>query len=704
MKNKIFVLLVVFILSSCTNNDEFFNEYKNQYTIQNGSITLNINLDLSYTIQSSMHGTPLNEKQDNTSDFILANNVKVANFQIDKKSISSADINDEYGNGKQFVFEANSEGNTELQIRKILKINLYTNYPDVVFFQTKYINSGNSKITINKIISNDIVLDASKHCNKKKAYEFWSYQGAAVNWGDDYITSVTDSTSEENYMGEKPDSKMGGGNPIVDLWNEDFGIALAHIDTVPRLISIPVKVRGDKRVSIKIVENKEIALKPGDSISSIPSILIAHKLDYFSALQSYSNIMKAKGVYMKKPSGAAYEPIWCSWGYGFNFTSSDIINALPKIKKFDIDWVVLDDRWFDKYGDWNVRKDNFPDGEEEMKKLVNEIHKQGLKAKIWWLPTAIQGTDKPPIEKNWIKWDFSISDLAQKHPEWLIKDKQGNYCTDSRYLWNLCPAVPEVQQYIKETTEKFINDWDFDGIKLDAYYVVPPCYNPLHNHKRPEESFEKLPELFKIIYETTKELKPDAVVELCNCGVPQDFYQSVWTDQPVTSDPLNALQVRRRIKSMKALWGISSPVYADQIEFTNGDFASALGTGGVLGTKFTYNNGPEDVLLNTKKEKIWEKWFKLYKEKMLAKGEYLNLYDVIFDKPETHVIRKGDTLFYAFFQENWNDTIELRGLENNSYRIIDYENNIALDTINSNIPIFKCTFKNHLLIELIPVK
>ena len=44
----------------------------------------------------------------------------------------------------------------------------------------------------------------------------------------------------------------------------------------------------------------------------------------------------------------------------------------------------------------------------------------------------------------------------------------------------VCPAVPEVQSYYKQLTEKFIRDWGFDGSKLDNIYTVPACYNPTH--------------------------------------------------------------------------------------------------------------------------------------------------------------------------------------------------------------------------------
>jgi alpha-galactosidase len=63
---------------------------------------------------------------------------------------------------------------------------------------------------------------------------------------------------------------------------------------------------------------------------------------------------------------------------------------------------------------------------------------------------------------------------------------------------------------------------------------------------------------------------------------------------------VGSVQVRRRMKMYKALLGSRAAVYGDHVELTRisgtgdneqdlgSDFASTLGTGGVLGTRFTW--------------------------------------------------------------------------------------------------------------------
>jgi alpha-galactosidase len=87
---------------------------------------------------------------------------------------------------------------------------------------------------------------------------------------------------------------------------------------------------------------------------------------------------------------------------------------------------------------------------------------------------------------------------------------------------------------------------------------------------------------------------------------------------------------------------------------------------------------------------------------MLSVGLYRgDLYDLGYDYPETHCIQKGDTMFYAFYNPDFNGTVELRGLDaNKKYSVFDYVNDKDLGTINGSQPKLKIAFKKSLLIEV----
>jgi alpha-galactosidase len=107
--------------------------------------------------------------------------------------------------------------------------------------------------------------------------------------------------------------------------------------------------------------------------------------------------------------------------------------------------------------------------------------------------------------------------------------------------------------------------------------------------------------------------------------------------------------------------------------------------------------------LTPQREKIFGEWLRIYKEKMLSRGEYLgDLYDIGFDLPEAHVIRKGQEIYYAFFAPEWSGPIELRGLQDRTYRLVDYVNHKDLGSVHGPRARISAEFNQHLLLEARP--
>jgi alpha-galactosidase len=154
--------------------------------------------------------------------------------------------------------------------------------------------------------------------------------------------------------------------------------------------------------------------------------------------------------------------------------------------------------------------------------------------------------------------------------------------------------------------------------------------------------------------------------------------------------------------------GDSVPFFGDHVEESDGgnDFASTLGVGGVVGTQFVI---PSLVAKRSKsdltpaREKEFEKWLGIYRAKMLSKGQYLGqLYDIGFDKPEAHVIQKDQTMYYAFFAKQWKGPVELRGLEDRTYRVLDYVAGKDLGTVSGHNAHLPVQFNAHILLEVKP--
>ena len=108
------------------------------------------------------------------------------------------------------------------------------------------------------------------------------------------------------------------------------------------------------------------------------------------------------------------------------------------------------------------------------------------------------------------------------------------------------------------------------------------------------------------------------------------------------------------IGAMEALKPGAPQVWPDR---PNLSFETAMGTGAQLTTFYADLTG--------ERRAKWRRLFHLYNELGLASAEYVNLYDIAFDKPEVHVVRKGADLYYGIFADVWgkNRRIELRGLD-----------------------------------------
>jgi alpha-galactosidase len=595
-------------------------------------------------------------------------------------------VSDAFGAGERLSL-AGKSGN----LGKSISVTIYADFPSIAIFEVAYTNEGATPLTIHGWNNNQYSLTSSRSA---RTPAFWSYQSASYEKRPNWVLPLQAGFRRENYLGMNA-SDYGGGTPIIDVWRKDAGLAVGHVEPGPRLISLPVSMPDARHAHVAVRSNRERMLDPGESFHTLRTFVSVHQGDYFRTLTEYRRLMVRQGFQMASAPDSAFGPIWCAWGYGRSVKLQQVYDTLPTVKKMGFSWVTLDDGWQNNYGDWGVDPKKFPHGDADMKALVDHIHAEGFKAQLWWSPLSA----------------VPDSQLLKEHPDFLLLNRDGSKRKIS--WWNsfyLCPADRAVVEYHKALVRKILGEWGFDGLKLDGQHMnaVPPCYNPAHHHKRPEDSVEALPDFFRELYETARSVTPDALVEFCPCGTAYSFFTMPHFNMSVASDPESSFQIRSKGKTLKALMGDNVPYFGDHVELSDGaiDFASTVGVGGVVGTQFVLPNlvkkrSTSD--LTPEREKIFEKWLHIYKDKMLSRGEYLgDLYDIGFDLPETHVIHKGEEMYYAFFARHWSGPIELRGLQDHAYRIVDYVSNKDFGTVHGPRAKISVQFDKHLLIEAQP--
>ncbi len=654
-----------------------------------------------------------------SGDSVLTAGREIRDFVLDLKHAKVSDASGRLGaRGKRIEVAGKSQSLPALE--KTVIVEVYDDFPNLALTSVSYKNTGTSDIDIERVITQQHMLNASLSDPQSEPYSMWSFHGSSEAWGKDDVIHIGETFVRANPMQlvmHNDENQTGGGIPVVAFWTGSVGEAIGQAETVPLRLALPVQTLPDRRVSASIVLDPNAKLRPGEVYATPLTFVSVFHGDFYEPLSLYSKMLQGRGLSLAHPTEADYQANWCGWGYEMDITPKQMLGTIPKLKELGLQWATLDAGWFKVRGDWQPRPDTFPG--DSLQKVVKAYHDAGLHITLWWIPLVVEdGHGKDILDHH----TYQLSNVVKEHPDWLILDQKGNPARATADLGALCPALPEVKQYYKQLTERFIRDWDFDGHKLDFSYTVPACYNPKHHHKSPNESIEAVGEIYKTILETTRALKPESVTQACPCGTPPSLAWLPYIDQAVTADPVGARQVRLRTKMYKALLGPQAAVYGDHVELTDvqlsntaneidkgRDFSSEVGVGAVVGTKFTwpdYGRHFKMVELTPEKEAFWKKWIDIYRDKMLSKGQFLDLYTYGYDAPEGYAIAKDGRMYYAFYapekEKRWKGEVELRGLTPGMHRVFDYENGKQLGTLDASIPKLKVDFSGHLLLEVSP--
>lgn len=606
--------------------------------------------------------------------------------------VKTGAFRDDLGSGTRTIIEGEAVSENS-SAAKSISVSIYEEFPDMAVFGVTYTNTGEAPLEIQGWENNRYHLQPLSGPEADEP-AFWAYLSASHRDRRDWILPLEPGYSEENYLGmNAPD--YGGGTPVIDVWNRERGIAVGHLEMEPKLVSLPVETDEKGHVTLGILQKEKSIIEPGAELSTLRTFVALHRGDFFSPLEQYRKFMIRQGITFDPYPDSAYEPIWCAWGYGRDFTMNQIYGALPKAEELGFKWAVLDDGWQTAEGDWFLDPGKFPNGVKDMKRFTDTIREAGLRPKLWWAPMAVDpGTE-----------------LLEEHPDFALINKDGEYQKISWWdAYYICPAWEPAREHTAELVRVIMEDYGYDGLKIDGQHLnaAPPCYNPAHNHARPEESVEAVPGYFKLIYDTALEIVPDAVVEICPCGTSYTFFTMPYMNQPVSSDPLSSWQIRLKGKTMKALMGRDVPYYGDHVELSDdgSDFASTIGIGGVPGTKFTWPVGSHSRPRNDltpEREQSMKQWLEVYQEHMLPKGNYRGeLYDIGYDRPEAHAVQKDGAMYYAFYAESFTGDLELRGLEEGkAYEVRDYVNDAALGKVTGPRGKLQVEFEDSLLIEAV---
>src|SRR5262249_10815019 len=158
-------------------------------------------------------------------------------------------------------------------------------YPGFALTRVGYRNAGEATVSIAAWLNSAHVLKPATG----SAPEYWSFSGASYEDRRDWVQPVKAGFEQKNFMGMNA-SDYGGGIPVVDVWRRDCGLAVGHVETVPKLVSLPLTQTGaGARVAVEC--EQPLSLAAGESFSTHETFVAVHRGDYFATLDAYRRLL-----------------------------------------------------------------------------------------------------------------------------------------------------------------------------------------------------------------------------------------------------------------------------------------------------------------------------------------------------------------------------------------------------------------------------
>jgi alpha-galactosidase len=147
--------------------------------------------------------------------------------------------------------------------------------------------------------------------------------------------------------------------------------------------------------------------------------------------------------------------VWCSWYSLYGWVNERVVlNALDDFEDRPFDVFQIDDGWQLAHGDWEANS-KFPAG---MRSLAEKISATGRTPGLWLAPFMISPD----------------SQLAEDHPDWLLRDDNGNLIhtgiTFSGNPVGLDVTHPAVLDWLDQLIHK-VRSWGYGYLKLDFLYI-----------------------------------------------------------------------------------------------------------------------------------------------------------------------------------------------------------------------------------------
>lgn len=176
-------------------------------------------------------------------------------------------------------------------VEKTVLVTFYERHPGLAVLRVSYRNNGQTALPVEAWSNSGYTLLPAKRAPGRG---FWTFSGSSHADRRDWVQPLKDGFEQRNFMGMNS-SDYGGGTPVADVWQPEHGIAVGHLDTVPRLVALPVQqVKSGAALAIEF--DQAVVLQPGQELTTLDTFVTVHTGDYFAALDRYRLVMAERGL------------------------------------------------------------------------------------------------------------------------------------------------------------------------------------------------------------------------------------------------------------------------------------------------------------------------------------------------------------------------------------------------------------------------
>ncbi len=247
-------------------------------------------------------------------------------------------------------------------------------------------------------------------------------------------------------------SRLASGMPIQQLLDFDGNnrmcVSVSDVDT-------PIKIRmGYNEENAEVICEVEFFSLQTNKKSEYEATVrfdfrnIKYYDSIYDTVNWWENEWGYKSAFVPESAKLPMDSLWYSFHQNLDYER--IIEECKNSKELGLETVIIDDGWqtddnnrgYAFCGDWEVCERKMRD----MKKLVKEIHKIGMKVMLWY-SVPFMGIHSKKFQEF----------------ETMLLDESG----DNETFFSLDPRYKKVREYLSNLYENAVKEWDLDGLKLD---------------------------------------------------------------------------------------------------------------------------------------------------------------------------------------------------------------------------------------------